>query len=155
MAIAGIGRSRKLRGFTLIEVMITVAIVGILASIALPMYFETVTRSKIIDGTTKLGNFKDLMDRYYPTNNATYVNPRGSAICGIPDPVVNLTADYFAIRCIGASDTGYTITATGIPSRGMGGFFYTVTQTGAKTSTGPAGWSPGAGCWALRKDGSC
>ncbi len=61
MEFAHGSRSRKnSTGFTLIEMMITVAIVGILAAIALPSYFEFVTRSKIIDGTTKLGSFKSL-----------------------------------------------------------------------------------------------
>jgi len=140
-------------GFTLIEVMITVAIVGVLAAIALPSYFDFVTRSKIIDGTTKLGDFRSKMEKYF-MDNRMYVTVAGGAICGVPDPVP-AGSDYFAISCGGASNTTYTITATGVAARGMSGFIYRVDQTNAKSSTGPAGWSPGAGCWALRKDGSC
>ncbi len=88
-----------------------------------------------------------------------YVTAAGSGICGVANPVVS-TADYFAISCgapcpVAPTDTSYTICADGIAAKGMGGFRYTVTQTGAKASTGPVGWTAAPTCWALRKDGSC
>ena len=153
MRISTSRRTKRRPGFTLIEVMITVAIVGILAAIALPMYFDQITRSKIIDGTTKLGDFRSKMDKYF-MDNRTYVNPPGGAVCGVADPVVS-GSDYFAITCGPATDTTYTITATGVAARGMGGFTYTVNQTNAKSSSGPGGHFTAATCWALRKDGSC
>ena len=153
MRVSPVQRSKKLAGFTLIEVLITVVIVGILAAIALPMYFDFITRSKIIDGTTKLGDFRSKMEKYF-MDNRMYVTVTGGAVCGVADPAPS-TSDYFAITCGGASDTTYTITATGIVARGMSGFVYTVNQTNAKSSTGPAGWTAAPTCWALRKDGSC
>jgi type IV pilus assembly protein PilE len=153
MRISTFRRTKRRPGFTLIEVMITVAIVGILAAIALPMYFDQITRSKIIDGTTKLGDFRSKMDKYF-MDNRTYVNPPGGAVCGVANPAVS-ASDYFTITCGGASDTTYTITATGIAARGMGGFTYTVNQINAKSSAGPGGHFTSATCWALRKDGSC
>ena len=152
MRISTSRRTKRRPGFTLIEVMITVAIVGILAAIALPMYFDQITRSKIIDGTTKLGDFRSKMDKYF-MDNRTYVNPPGGAVCGVV-PVGDPAADYFTITCAG-TDTTYLVTATGIAARGMGGFAYTVDQTNAKTSAGPGGYFTAATCWALRKDGSC
>ena len=142
----------RLRGLTLIEVIVTMAIVGILAAIALPSYFEFVTRSKIIDGTTKLGDFRSKMEKYF-MDNRSYLNGAG---CGLPDPPA-AASDYFTITCGSPAPTAttYTILATGLAARGMSGFVYTVDQTNAKGSTGPSGWSPGVGCWALRKDGSC
>ena len=137
-------------GFTLIEVMITVAIVGILAAIALPSYSEYVTRSKIIDGTVKLGDFRSQMEKFF-LDNRTYQN--GGA-CGIADKPAG-AGDAFGITCAAGSAVTYTITATGEAAKGMSGFTYTVTQTGAKTSAGPGGHYTNAGCWAVRKDGSC
>ena len=142
--------TRKTRGFTLLEVMITVAIVGILAAVALPSYADYVTRSKIIDGTTKLGDFKSKMDKFF-MDNRTYLN---GAACGLT-PLVPAPSDYFVITC-GATATTYTVTATGIPANGMpAAFIYQVNETNAKQSFGPAGWAGNATCWAVRKDGSC
>jgi type IV pilus assembly protein PilE len=141
---------KRVRGFTLIEVMVTVAIVGILAAIALPSYFDFVTRSKIIDGTTKLGDFRSKMEKFF-MDNRTY---QAAGLCGIPDKPGG-TGDYFDITCVARLPTTYTITATGIAARGMGGFSYLVDQTNAKSSTGPAGWTAAPTCWLLRKDGSC
>ncbi len=138
-------------GFTLLEVMITVAIVGILAAIALPSYFDYIQRSKIIDGTTKLGDFRTQMEKYF-LDNRTYQN---GGNCGIPDPTP-AGGDHFAITCAAATATTYTVTATGIPSKGMSAsFVYTVNQANQKTSAGPGGYFTAADCWAVRKDGSC
>ena len=138
-------------GFTLLEVMITVAIVGILAAIALPSYNEMVQRSKLVDGTTKLGDFRTQMEKFF-MDNRTY---QAGAACGLPNPVPG-SSDQFGITCVAPSATTYTVTATGIPARGMpAAFVYTVDQANVRTSAGPAGWTPGAGCWAIRKDGSC
>jgi type IV pilus assembly protein PilE len=144
--------SRRQPGLTLIELMASLAIVGILAAIALPSYFEFVTRAKIIDGTIKLGDFRSKMEKYF-MDNRSYLN---GAACGVSNPPAT-TADYFTISCGPPAPTAttYTILATGIVARGMSGFVYTVDQTNAKGSSGPVGWSPGVGCWASRKDGRC
>ena len=140
------------RGHTLLEVLVAVAIIGILAAIAWPSYADMVTRSRIVDAIVKLGDFRTKMEKYF-MDNRSYLDGAG---CGVPNPPV-AAPDYFTITCGPPAPTAttYTILATGIAARGMGGFVYTLDHTNAKGSTGPSGWSPGIGCWALRKDGRC
>ena len=144
---------RRPSGFTLIEVMVTVAIVGILAAIAYPSYTSYITRSRIIDATTKLSDFRVRMEQWYQ-DNRTYLN---GAKCGVADPVTGST-DSFSVTCTGTA-TSYTVTASGISTKGMGGFTYSLSlgATGLTKSTDavPTGWSKSATCWTTRQDGSC
>ena len=52
-------------GFTLIETMITVAIIGILAAIALPSYQRYLTRGAVVDGQACLVTLKQRAERFY------------------------------------------------------------------------------------------
>ncbi len=67
---------RKAPGFTLIELMIVVAIIGILAAIAVPMYLDYTVRSQIAEGLNVAGGAKVAVTEYYqdrgvfPTDNA-------------------------------------------------------------------------------------
>lgn len=65
-------------GFTLIELMITVAVIGILAAIAFPSYQDSIRKSSRADGKNALTQAAANMERYYTENN-TYVT---AAICG-------------------------------------------------------------------------
>ena len=56
---------KKQNGFTLIELMIVVAIVGILAAIAYPSYQDSVLKSRRADGQSELLRIQGLMERYY------------------------------------------------------------------------------------------
>ncbi len=135
-------------GFTLLEVMIVVAIVAILAAIALPNYADYVKRGKIIEATSALSDLRTRYEQYF-LDNRTYLNG-----CALIQPLVN-TARAFTITCADTATT-YTGTATGKAGESMGLFTYTIDQNNAKTSviTEP-GWSGNGTCWAIRKDGSC
>ena len=138
-------------GFTLIELMMTVAIAAILAAVAIPMYRDYVIRSRIIDATSRLSDFRVRMEQYF-MDNRTYA---AGTSCGVPNPAASDDA-AFTITCAGASATAYTATATGKESKGMKDFAYTIVASGAKATTSvPTGWTAATGCWTTRKDGSC
>jgi type IV pilus assembly protein PilE len=135
-------------GFTVIEVMIVVAIVSILAAIALPSYADYVKRGKIIEATSALSDLRTRYEQYF-LDNRTYAGG-----CAVIKPIVN-TARAFDIDCVDAATT-YTGTATGKAAEGMGDFSYTIKQDNSKASAITAtGWSGSGSCWTVRKDGSC
>ncbi len=146
---------RSNAGFTLLELMIVVVVIGILAAIAVPMYGDSVTRSKIIDGTTQLGNMRTQMEKFF-MDNRTYLGG-GPGGCGVANPPYSAVNDNFQITCtaVAGPPQTYLVSATGNGARGMAGFLYTVDQANAKTSAGPGGKYTNAACWAVRKDGSC
>ena len=142
---------RRVRGFTLIELMVTVAIAAILASVAIPMYRDYVIRSRIIDATSKLSDFRVRMEQYF-MDNRTYAN---GANCGVADPKDTDDA-AFTIACKDATASAYTAVASGKESKGMKGFEYQIVASGAKkTNSVPSGWTSSDTCWVTRKDGGC
>jgi len=148
-------RDRRIRmrapsdGFTLIELMIVLAIIALLATIAIPSYSDYVKRSRIIEATSALSDLRVRYEQRF-LDTRSYVGG-----CAQFKTIVQAQAKSFTIACGGETATTYTGTATGDPAFGMGGFVYNIDQANAKSSTGPAGWGPGVGCWAIRKDGSC
>lgn len=142
---------RRKAGFTLIELMIVVAIIGILSAIAIPMYGDYVTRAKITEATSGLSDMRVKMEQFFQ-DNRTYAGAcKAGTIAPPPADTKNFTFD-----CGAPDATTYTITATGIGS--MVGFVYTIDQVNVRTTTGvKAGWSTATNppCWVLKKEGSC
>lgn len=143
----------KQRGFTLIELMITVAIVAILASIAYPNYVDYVRRGQIAEATAALASLRVDMERFYQ-DNRSYAGAGCSGACGVP---CNNTP-RFAISCAtGAGGQSFTMTATGTGA--MTGFTYTIDQANNRTSTisgVSSNWDVATRpCWVTRAGGQC
>jgi type IV pilus assembly protein PilE len=143
--------SRFNRGFTLIEVLIVVAIIGILASIAIPYYGGYVTRSKIQQATSGLADARVKLEQYF-LDNRTYVGGGGTWKCGTAQP----TARYFTFTCESTASS-YTVTASGVAGEAMGGFAYTINESNAQgsTFTSRPGWKDSATCWVTKEGETC
>ncbi len=137
---------RRQHGFTLIEIMISVAIVGILMAVALPAYSDYVMRGRLTEAFTALGGAQPSAEQFW-SNNRTYVGFDTSA--NFPAATTN-----FSYAISNATPSSYTITATGLGK--MNGFVYTIDQNGTHATTGsPAGWGTSTSCWVDHKGGAC
>lgn len=140
---------RRSRGFTLIELMVVVAIIAILSAIALPSYSDYITRGKITEAVAGLSDIRVRMEQYFQ-DNRSYVSAGTTCGAALPGDTSN-----FAFTCSGAADT-YTATATGASTSSMNGFVYTVDQSNARQTTRAiSGWATSTTCWVLKRDGSC
>lgn len=138
------------RGFTLIELMIAVAIIAILAAIAIPSYAEYVRRGRITEAVSALSGMRVKMEQFFQ-DNRTY-----AGAC-LPATIAPQPADTtnFTYACGGLGPTTYTVTATGVG--GLAGYAYSIDQSNVRSTvmTAPSTWPSNATCWVLKKDGTC
>jgi len=134
--------SRRVGGFTLIELMITVAILAILAAVALPAYKEQIARGKRSDVQTVLIENAAYMQRYYAANNS-YVGAAAASMPAAQSPRTG-TANY-TIADPTTTQSTFTLTATPVNSMASdkcGNFTYD--NLGQK---GVSGTQSVSSCW--------
>lgn len=132
-------RRTRARGFTLIEVMIVVAIVSVLAAVALPAYARHTQRAARVNAQAVMMETAQFMERYFSANN-TYVDA-GLVSTVVPKGATGTAIRYNLTFSVTPTASAYTVQAE--PANGQSGDScgtMTLAHTGAQT---PAT----AGCW--------
>jgi type IV pilus assembly protein PilE len=144
------------RGFTLIELMVVVAIVAILAGVAMPSYVDYLRRGVLPEAFTNLNDFRVKMEQYYQDNRG-YGNLGGTACANNTPPTwatfAPANARYFTFTCAltsNANNQSYTLTATGIAGTRAAGHTYTINQDNSQTTTAFKGTAVAKSCWLIR-----
>ncbi|MES2511162.1 MAG: type IV pilin protein [Pseudomonadota bacterium] len=148
-------QSKKQKGFTLIEIMITVVIIGILASIALPSYQNYIARARRSDARTQLLQAAQFMQKFYAANDNYLQDRSGNSVMGtsvgMPDALRVSPADGTALYQLNTAITtvgnytstvsvgSFTLSMSPISGRAAASDacgIFTITSTGIKGVTG-------------------
>lgn len=131
---------RYARGFTLVELMVTVAILGILLAIAVPNYREHVAKGKRADGMGVLTEASQFMERNF-SDSGRYDQTAAGAAIALPLALTTAprgdASSYYAISLNAVSATAFTLQAS--PINTMAGDAcgtFTLTSTGVRNVTG-------------------
>lgn len=138
------------QGFSLIELMIALAIAAIIAAVAIPGYRDHMLRARIPDATSTLSELAMRLEQSYQDNQA-YGDTKG---CAITMP----TDEFFDFEC-SADNSGqsFLLKASGKSTGAMSDFVFTLEQNGnAMTAKLPATWGKAPfNCWITKQSSTC
>ena len=145
---------RSTRGFTLIEILVVVAIVGILAAIALPSYTAYVMRAKISEATSTLADLRMRAEKYFADNRSYQPTPPAGTAVGFNAATA---AEYFGFACVAPTFDTYICTATGNAGTDLAGFVFDINESNVRRSDFPdgQGWNDCATRWVTKKGETC
>lgn len=144
---------RTERGFTLIELMIAIAVLGIVAAVALPSFMDSIRKGRRAEAFAALAALQQAQERWR-ANHASYTTDLSSAGLNLPSTT---SGGYYAIAVDAADNTGYTATASAASGKSQaadgrcvrlrvraagGNLFY-----GAAAGSGDFDESAGNPCW--------
>ena len=145
------------RGFTLVEIMVVLAIVMTIAAIAMPSYTENINRSKRAEAKAQLLEAAQYMQRFYSQNDSYAQNRAGNAVA-IPDTLARVPrtaaagSQNYTIGFATPAPTTATFTLQAAPRAGGSmasdkcGTF-TLTQAGQRGVAGNAAGTTADSCW--------
>ncbi len=128
------------QGFTLIELMIVVAIIGILAAIAIPAYQDYTIRAQVSEGLSLSGAAKAAVTEYYQDQG---VYPADNATAGL-EPAANISGKYVSLVTVGANVITVTYAANGTQTANNNINGATLTMT-ALDNGGSVSWTCAGG----------
>lgn len=146
-------RRHATAGFTLIEIMVAVALVAILASLGYPSYVDYIRRGQLQEAFAALPDYRVKLEQYFQDNKNYGTTNGGACANGANAPAwsnfVPANAKFFTYACV-VNGTGYTITATGTGGKTVG-FVYTVNDANLQATTQFKGQSvTGKNCWLVK-----
>jgi type IV pilus assembly protein PilE len=139
---------KRQAGFSLIEIMIAVVIIGILTAVALPSYNGYMMRARLTEAFTGLAGVQPRLEQHW-SNTRSYAGFDAVALGLMPK-----NSEHFTFALSSATASAYVVTATGQGS--ADGFVYTIDQNGNRATTSvPDDWTDSETCWVDRAEGTC